>query len=222
MKPTLYGAPLSPFVRKVRVVLAEKNIDYDLVPLDPFRKSEELLQLSPLGRVPALVDEGKTLADSGVIAQYLEKKVPTPPLYADDPYLHARVVWFEKYADYELVPLCTFSIFRQRLLMPMMGQGCDEKIVKNALEEKLPAHFDYLEQQLDGADYLVDNRLTLADIAVASQCINMGHGGERVDAQRWPGLAALVERLKNRPSIASCLVQEALIVEKIRARSAGG
>lgn len=74
MKPTLYGAPLSPFVRKARIVLAEKGIDYDLVPLDPFRKSEELLRLSPLGRVPALVDDGKTLADSGVIAQYLEKK----------------------------------------------------------------------------------------------------------------------------------------------------
>ena len=80
MKPTLYGAPLSPFVRKARIVLAEKGIDYDLVPLDPFRKSEELLRLSPLGRVPALVDDGKTLADSGVIAQYLEKKWPTPPL----------------------------------------------------------------------------------------------------------------------------------------------
>ena len=221
MKPTLYGAPLSPFVRKARIVLAEKGIDYDLVPLDPFRKSEELLRLSPLGRVPALVDDGKTLADSGVIAQYLEKKWPTPPLYADDPYLHARVVWFEKYADYELVPLCTFSVVRQRLLMPMMGQGCDEQLVQSALQ-KLPAHFDYLEQQLDGADHLIDNRLTVADIAVASQCINMGHGGECVDAQRWPTLAALVERVKARPSAADCLAQEAAIIDKIRARTAGG
>ena len=56
--------------------------------------------------------------------------------------------WLEKYADYELAPLCTFAVFRNRLLKPMLGQSCDEDAVQTALTAKLPKHFDYLEQTL--------------------------------------------------------------------------
>ena len=67
------GALLSPFVRKVRAVLAEKQLQYELVPTNPFEKSPEFLKRSPLGRIPAFEDEqGRRLADSTVIVEYLE------------------------------------------------------------------------------------------------------------------------------------------------------
>ncbi|MDY6828957.1 MAG: glutathione S-transferase family protein [Pseudomonadota bacterium] len=222
MSATLFGAPLSPFVRKIRIALAEKNLDYSLVPLDPNEKTPELLAVNPLGRVPAYRDDRGTLADSAVIAQYLERRYPEPSLYAADDHEFARVLWFEKYADYELSGCCTFGVFRQRLIMPLLGQAGDSTLVDSVLAERLPRHFDYLEAELDGRPHLAADRLTMADIAVASQCCNLIHGGESVDAARWPALAELVEGVRSRPSCAACLEQEVGVVERIRARIARG
>ncbi|WP_445937797.1 glutathione S-transferase family protein, partial [Pseudomonas sp.] len=77
MSLTVYGAPLSPFVRKVRLFLAEKNLDYQLEIILPFgQKPSWFRELSPLGRIPALKDGDVTLADSSVICQYLDDKHP--------------------------------------------------------------------------------------------------------------------------------------------------
>ena len=68
-----------------------------------------------------------------------------------------------------------------------MGQECDEEAIAKALESRIPpAMLDYLEQELDGREYLVGDSLTVADIAVASQLVNCRHGGETVDAGRYP------------------------------------
>src|SRR5262249_24431239 len=83
----VYGSLLSPFVRKVRAVLAEKQLQYELVPTNPFEKSPEFLQRSPLGRIPAFEDDkGRRLADSTVIVEYLEERFPSLALLPKDPY----------------------------------------------------------------------------------------------------------------------------------------
>lgn len=147
MSLTLYGAPLSPFVRKVRLLLAEKGLDYQLEAIAPFGQPAWYREISPLGRIPALRDGDLALADSSVICQYLEERYPEPPnLQGDAPASRAAVRWLEKYADYEIAPLATLTIFRNRILKPAMGQACEENDVRRALEEKLPAHFDYLEK----------------------------------------------------------------------------
>lgn len=146
MSLTLYGAPLSPFVRKVLLLLAEKGLDYQLEAIAPFGQPAWYREISPLGRIPALRDGDLALADSSVICQYLEERYPEPPnLQGDAPAGRAAVRWLEKYADYEIAPLATLTIFRNRILKPAMGQACEENDVRRALEEKLPAHFDYLE-----------------------------------------------------------------------------
>lgn len=189
MSLTLYGAPLSPFVRKVRLLLAEKGLDYQLEAIAPFGQPAWYREISPLGRIPALRDGDLALADSSVICQYLEERYPEPPnLQGDAPAGRAAVRWLEKYADYEIAPLATLTIFRNRILKPAMGQACEENDVRRALEEKLPAHFDYLENHLDGRAFFVGERLTLADLAIASQLVNLRHAGENLDEQRWPAL----------------------------------
>ena len=87
---TLYGNGLSPFVRKVRVVLAEKNVAHEHDPVVPFNVSAEYKAISPLGKIPAYRDEKGALPDSSVISAYLEKRHPTPALYPIDPYEYAR------------------------------------------------------------------------------------------------------------------------------------
>src|SRR6201996_8204359 len=103
MALTLYGSNLSPFVRKIRVVLMEKGIDYALDQINPFRQPPEFAAISPLKRIPVLRDtdlpELNTLPDSSVIADYLENKFPEPVLYPKSHFARARALWFEEYAD---------------------------------------------------------------------------------------------------------------------------
>lgn len=217
MSLIVYGAPLSPFVRKVRLCLLEKDLPYQLEIVTPFGQPAWYRDINPLGRIPALRDGELTLADSSVICQYIEEKEPQRlPLYGLDAAERARIRWLEKYSDYELAPLCTFTVFRNRVLKPTMGKPSDESAITEALRDKLPPHFDYLEQQLDGHDYFVGDRLSIADLALACQLTNMGHGGESIDADRWPGLAAHHQRLEARPSYQAVLPGERKVLDKLR------
>ncbi|TXH96728.1 MAG: glutathione S-transferase family protein, partial [Pseudomonas sp.] len=127
MSLIVYGAPLSPFVRKVRLCLLEKDLPYQLEIITPFGQPDWYREINPLGRIPALRDGDVTLADSSVICQYLEEKHPEhTTLYGREPAHRAQIRWLEKYADYELAPLCTFTVFRNRILKPTMGKSSDE------------------------------------------------------------------------------------------------
>ncbi|CAM5236706.1 Glutathione S-transferase family protein OS=Stutzerimonas stutzeri OX=316 GN=CXK95_13270 PE=4 SV=1 [Stutzerimonas stutzeri] len=217
MTLTVYGAPLSPFVRKVRLCLLEKALDYQLEMVMPFNPPDWYLQLNPLGRIPSLRDGDLTLADSSVICQYLEDAyADTHRLYGDDAASRARIRWLEKYADYELAPLTTFCIFANRILKPSSGGSCDEQAVQSALHEKLPRHLDYLEQQLGQQDYFVGGRLSLADLAIASQFINLAHGGESLDTARWPALSSHYARMLALPSLAGLLPSEQRMNDKLK------
>lgn len=222
MSMIVYGAPLSPYVRKVRVLLAEKGLDYDLEMILPFGKQPDWYkELNPLGRIPAFKDGDLNLADSSVICQYIEEQYPDlTPLLGNTPEQRARVRWLEKYADYEIAPLSTFCIFRNRVLKTSMGKASDEVEVAATLNEKLPPHFDYLESQLADNDYFVGDSLTLADLAIASQWVNMQHGDECIDAGRWPKLAAHCKRIHSRDSLQAVLVGEHAMLSKMASKAA--
>lgn len=218
MSLVVYGVPLSPFVRKLRLCLAEKALNYDLKIVMPFNQPEWFLEMNPLGRIPVLKDGDLVLSDSSVICHYLEDRNPASlNLLGRNVEQKAQVRWLEKYADYELAALTTFTVFRNRVLNPSMGKACDEADVKSAMEEKLPKHFDYLQSTLGDNDFLVGNAISLADIAFAAQMASMEHGGEVLDAERWPQLAALYERVKSRPSMEDMFAAE----QKLLASMAG-
>lgn len=206
---TVYGVSASPFVRKVRVVLAEKKLDYTLEPIFPGPQAPpEFRKISPLGKVPAFRDGDRTLADSSVICAYLERVAPEPRLYPADAYDYARALWFEEFADGGLVPVFGGKIFFQRIIGPrFMGQATDESVVKNAIDNEVPPLNDYLEGELKG-DFLVGNALTIGDVAVASMFVNLGYAGVSPDAARWPKLARYVARMHERPSFAACIAEE--------------
>lgn len=216
MSLIVYGVPLSPFVRKLRLCLNEKGLDYQLEIIVPHDRPDWFYDISPLGRIPALRDGELTLADSSVICQYLEERNPERrPLFGRNPSETAQIRWLEKYADYELASQCTFTVFRNRLLKPTLGQVCDEERVQAALRETLPGHFDYLERTLDGDNYFVGNELTQADLAIYSQLQNMEHGGESLDANRWPELAAHYARIRARESVQAVLPGELKIIARM-------
>lgn len=215
MTMKLYGAALSPFVRKTRVVLALKGLEHESVMVDPNNKPEGYEEISPLGRIPALEIDGRFLADSAVICAYLERIQPEPALYPGDAYDYARTLWFEKYADYELGTQCTFKVFRNRVVKRLIGQQCDEQEAVAALEKSIPTLFDYLDGELRDKQYLVGDRLTVADIALASQMVNFAHAGERPDADRHPGLAAHTERMHALEPFAETIAKESGFLKKV-------
>ena len=84
----LYDFKSSPNCQRVKVVLAEKNLPYEIVPID-LRKQEqktaEYLKMNPYGKVPVLTDDATVLYESCIINEYLEEKYPNPPLLPKDP-----------------------------------------------------------------------------------------------------------------------------------------
>lgn len=208
MSLKLIGAAISPFVRKVRIVLAEKALSYDHDPMVPFGVSDEYKRMHPLGKIPVLVDGDKIIPDSSPICVYLEKTHPDPALYPSEAYELARALWFEEYADAGFIA-GTIIPFQERILGPVFfKREGDEAKVEAALNETLPEHFDYLERELGENDWLVGNRFSIADIATGTQFVSFSHGRATVDAKRWPGLAAYVDRVFARPSFKAIIEEE--------------
>jgi glutathione S-transferase len=196
----LYGANPSPFVRKVKVFLAEKSLPFEQEQTSPFPPSAEFKKLSPLGRIPAFSDDGKVLADSSIICAYLERTHPQPALYPSDAYDYARALWFEEYADGGLAPIIGGKMFFNKVVGPLlMKLPFDEALFRKAEQEDLPPMFSYLEGELKG-DFLVGNSLTIGDIGVGSQFVNLLLSGVSPDAGKWPKLAAYLGRIQSRPS----------------------
>ncbi len=200
----LYGTSLSPFVRKVLVVLAEKGIEAKHVPLRFHDPDPRFRAASPFGKIPALEDEEFRLADSSAIIHYLERTHPAPALLPTDAKDLGRAIWFDELGDTELFPVL-IKPFVQRVLRPkMMKLPCDEAVVAKCMTEELPRLFDYLEGTIDG-EYLVGGAFSLADISVATTFHNLHLAGEAVDAGRWPKLASYVKGILERPSFQTAI-----------------
>lgn len=217
----VYGAGLSPFVRKVRLALIEKNLEYTLDPVNPFTPPEGFLEMSPLKRIPAFRDtslpEPNFLSDSSVICDYLEHKYPQNPIYPSDPYLRARAIWFEEYADSVFATAIGGGLFFERIIKKLLRQQTDESVCAATINEKLPPMFDYLEKQLGNNEYFVGNKFSIADISVATMLVNFAHAGESLDAARWPKLSAFMKRIHDRPSFKKLIEEESPFIQQLRA-----
>lgn len=218
MSLTVLGASVSPYVRKVRVVLEEKGIPYKLEPISPFQPPEGWRDVSPLGRIPVLKDDsipgGGTLPDSSVICSYLERKYPTPALMPSDPFEHARVLWFEEYADSDFIANGGRPIFFAIVINQLRKQPPDIAAAKDAAKTKLPPFLDYLDRNIEGREFYVGNTMTLADISVAAPFFNLKHAGYELDAKRWPSLAAFLGRMHSRASFEKLYAEEKPVFHK--------
>jgi glutathione S-transferase len=208
----ILGGNVSPFVRKCRVFFAEKNVPYTLEQISPFAPPAGWREKSPLGRIPVLEHDGRYINDSSVICAYVEKLHPEPALFPKEPYEYARAAWFEEYMDGGVVAVAGGNVFRPIVLDPLLQQKplADATIAaaEKVVSEQLSPLLAYLEAQLGGNQYFVGNRLTIADIAVASPFVNLRHAGFPPDAGNFPKLAAFVERMHARPSFKTCIEEE--------------
>lgn len=212
----LYGSTFSPFVRKTAAFLREKGVEFELKPTGFPDASQEFCQASPFRKMPAMSDGDFCLADSSAIVHYVEAKHPEPALIPAEPRARGTTVWFDEFAD-TIMGSCGAKMFYNRVVAPrFIGRPGDDSVADAAERDELPPILDYLERVVpDGGAFLVGDRLTLADLAVASPFANMRHMSIALD--RWPRTIAYVERILERPSFAPLIAKEAAILERTAA-----
>lgn len=210
--PVLYGISGSPYVKKVQVILNEKNVSFNQVPTPPavilkiknLPVPQDFADASPLGKIPAYREGDWTMADSAIIAQYLEKTHPSVPLFPKDPKKLAQVLWFEKYGDEVLASVIHHKIYRERIVKPkILGVPGNEAIAQKAINDELPPMLDYLENALGNNKWIAGDDFTVADIALVVHFIDLKIAGESISAERWPKLVSYIDRVSKRPSFNS-------------------
>ncbi|MCW3834516.1 glutathione S-transferase family protein [Sphingomonas canadensis] len=209
----VFGSTLSPYVRKVMVFGAEKGLDLELRPAGMGRGGPDFEAASPFRKMPGFMDGDFKISDSTAIVTYLEAKYPDPNLIPEAAEARARTIWFDELAD-TLMMAAGGAIFGNRFVRPrVLKQQCDHAAAIAAERELLPPIYDYLEGVIPQSGFLIEDRLTLADIAVASPVATLGTIGVHIDGARWPRLAAYVAALHARPSFAEIIARDNAMVQ---------
>lgn len=205
---TIIGSYVSPYVRKVLACLNLKSLDYEVDPITPFFGNDEFRRLSPLCRIPVLIDGDFSVSDSTVICEYLDDTYSGHRLYPTDAKDRARARWLEEYADTRLGDLFIWNLFYQKVVRPLVwGEAGDQARIDKAVGEDIPAALDHLEEEVPEKGCLF-GEIGVADISIASFFRNAAYAGYEVDAERWPRTAAFVERTLAHPCIAILLPLE--------------
>ena len=200
----LYGGPLSPFFRKVRVVLEEKGIPYQIERLAPVPKTPELLAMHPLGKIPILRDGDVVVPDSSVICAYLERKHPAPALYPQDAAELAAALFFEEYADTRMSEIIGAINF-EMVVKPQILKQEPDRARAGEFRKRLPELYDHLESRLSADREWLLPRFGIADIGVGAQLQGLAFSGEEIDAARWPRTAAYRQAIEARPSFKTAI-----------------
>jgi glutathione S-transferase len=205
----LFGSSVSPFVRKVLMFAAEKGITLENRPTVPTTSDDpDFLAASPMRKIPAFKDGDYLLADSTAIVTYLEAKYPAKPLIPAEARARGKAIWFEEYSDTVVFPATT-SIFFNRVVAPKIIKIPGNDAAANEAEAKqVPLVFNYLESVVPAQGFLVGDGITIADIAIVNQLINLEHSGVRIDAAKYPKLASYYSRIAARPSVAGTVAGE--------------
>jgi len=197
----IVGSYLSPYVRKVLACLEIKGIAYEIDPIVPFYGDDRFTKLSPLRRIPVLVDGDLVLTDSSVICQYLEDLMPAPSLFPAAIRDRARARWLEEFADTRMGDVFIWRLFNQVAIRPAVwGEKGDRMLVERTLAEDVPAVLDYLEGEAP-ADGFRFTALSIADIAVASFFRNATFARFEIDGARWPLTSAWTARTLATPAL---------------------
>jgi glutathione S-transferase len=195
----VYGLPLSPFVRKVHLVAAEKGIEFETVPTDFRNPAPEFLEASPFRKIPALRDGDFTLADSTAIATYFDALHPEPPILPSGPKARAKAVFFEEVADTVFIAAGSKVVFNRFVGPKLLGMPGDEAAAAEG-EKQLGPLLDWLEGQAPASGWLAGESFSIGDIAMASVLQTLSYVGMGPEALGRPAILAWFERVRARPA----------------------
>lgn len=204
---TLYHFPLSPFCRKVRLTLAEKKLEVELVEEKYWVPTPDFLRRNPAGKVPILKMDSRTLSESQAICEYLEDLHPTPPLMPRDPEARYEVrricAWFDDKFHNEV----TSKLLYERVNKKVQGQGYPESKAIKSGATRIKFHLDYLAWILDQRRWLAGDVMTLADFTAAAHLSCLDYISD-VDWNRHAVVKDWYAKIKSRPSFRTLLADQ--------------
>lgn len=203
----LYHFPLSPFSRKVRLSLAEKKIEVQLIEERYWEKDPDFLRRNPAGKVPVLRLGSRILSESSAICEYLEDKYPDPPLLPRDPEgrheARRLVSWFDDKFHSEV----TSKLMGERVFRKVMGTGYPDSANVKAGARAIKYHIDYMAWLLDQRRWLAGDAMTLADFAAAAHLSCLDYISD-VDWNRSETVKDWYAKIKSRPAFRSILADQ--------------
>ena len=203
----LYHAPLSPFCRKVRLCLAEKKIEVELIEERYWEKESDFLRRNPAGKVPVLKLGEHTLTESSAICEYLEDAYQDPPLLPRDAearYEVRRLVsWFDDKFHNEV----TSKLLYERVNRKLHGTGYPDSSNVKAGAKAIKFHLDYMTWLLERRRWLAGNTLSLADFAAAAHLSSLDYISD-VDWNRSAAVKDWYATIKSRPAFRAILADQ--------------
>lgn len=203
----LYHYPLSPFSRKVRLVLAEKGIEVELIEERYWEERPEFLRMNPGGKVPVLKTGTITLGESGAICEYLDEIHPAPALMPTDAEKRAEVRRLVSWFDDKFYREVTLNLLGERMLKKIMGGGYPESKKIKAGSKNIRYHMKYMEYLLDRRRWLAGDRMTMADFSAAAQISCLDYISD-VDWNSYELVREWYAKIKSRPAFRSLLADQ--------------
>jgi glutathione S-transferase len=201
----LYHLPLSPYARKVRLVLAEKRLPFELRLEKVWERRPEYLELNPAGTVPTLVeDNGLVVPDSAVICEYLDEAYPDSSLMgrtlAERIEIRRLASWF----DGKFAAEVTQNLYGEKYLRRLTRRGNPDPAAIRTGYTALRYHLDYISWLAENRKWLAGSALSLADFAAAAHLSSLDFISE-VDWSIAPAAKDWYARMKSRPSFRGVL-----------------
>ena len=196
----LYHYWLSPAARQIRICLAEKALDFELVLEKPWERRPEFMSMNPTGGIPVLIEnQGEIICDIAAITEYLEEVYPDRPLLGRDPQNRAEVRrllgWFNQKFYYEV----TVNLLEEKTIKAYSGKGAPSSSSLRAGSINLNNHLSYISYLVEKRNWLAGDRFSLADICAASHLSALDYLGDVV-WDRHPEAKNWYAKIKSRPS----------------------
>lgn len=196
--------PVSPFSRKVRIILAEKKMLFVLREEQPWQPSEQLLNLNPAGSLPVFVYDGNVVAGNYAITEFLEEACPDVPLLPKTAQARAEVrricEWFDDKFYAEVYKNIVAEKIYKRFLE---NQAPNSKLLKIGLSN-LSFHLEYIDWLAERRNYLAGDDFSLADIAAAAQLSVIDYLGD-IPWEGYKNAKIWYSKIKSRPSFKDIL-----------------
>ena len=203
----LYHVALSPFCRKVRLVLAEKKVEVELVEERYWERDPDFLRRNPAGKVPVLRHGSQFMTESQAICEFLEEVHADPPLMPKTPeerYEVRRLCgWFDDKFHHEV----TVNLLYERVNKKIMKTGYPESRNVKAGAKAIKYHLDYMTWLLDQRRWLAGDQISLADFAAAAHLSSLDYISD-VDWTRSAVVKDWYAKIKSRPAFRGVLADQ--------------
>lgn len=203
----LYHVPLSPFCRKVRLSLAEKKLEVELVEERYWEEDPEFMRRNPAGKVPVLKIDNTTMTESAAICEYIEETRPEPSLMPSDPIARQEVRRLVGWFDDKFHQEVTSKLLYERVNKKVMKKGYPDSTNVKAGAKAVKYHLDYMAWLLDHRRWLAGDNMTLADFAAAAHLSALDYISD-VDWNRSDVVKDWYAKIKSRPAFRSILADQ--------------